>query len=321
MWNCENGPLRRMRSQAVALALIVGVLLGCARTAPTGAHASPALPAIQIVPGSGDFVFVDQKADPSKRMTVFTYLPKDLKPSEARIVFVMHGMNKNASDLRDYWAQYADKYRFMVLAPLFDLKQWPGNWYAYESVVGRWGWVRDKSQWSYSAIEHLFDAVKSATGNASPTYFIYGHSEGGQFVHRFVELLPDARYERAVAANPGWYTVPTFAVKFPYGLKRSPATRSSLAKSLGRRFTLLLGDQDTDPNHPQLRRTTEAMAQGPHRFARGQHFFAEARKRAEELKCPFAWELRVVPGAAHDGAKMSTAAAPILMQGVSPVVF
>jgi methyltransferase (TIGR00027 family) len=38
-------------------------------------------------------------------------------------------------------------------------------------------------------------------GNKNPSYFIYGHSEGGQFVHRLVLFLPDARFARAVAAK------------------------------------------------------------------------------------------------------------------------
>jgi predicted esterase len=274
---------------------------------------SAAGPAIRIAPGPGSFSFIDAKGDPSKQITVYTYLPEGLKPSVARIVFVMHGHGKNAKGYRDTWSEYADKYKFMVVAPLFDSEQWGGGEYSYASVVSKEGKLRDASMWSFNVVEHLFDAIKGATGNESSTYFLYGHSEGGQFVHRLVLFLPDARYAKAVAANPGWYTMPTFDIKFPYGLGGSPATGGSLQQSLGRAFVLLLGDRDTDPNDKDLRKTPQAMAQGVHRFERGQNYFKEARNRATALQCPFGWQLQVVPGAAHQNSKMSRPAAAVLM--------
>jgi pimeloyl-ACP methyl ester carboxylesterase len=269
--------------------------------------------AIGIAPGAGSFVFQDRKGDPSKPITVYTYLPKGIDARAATVVFVMHGVSKNASGYRDAWIPHADQHRFMVLAPRFDAENWGRGAYSYASAVSRDGRIQDPPLWSYSVIEHLFDAIKDATGNQSGSYVIYGHSEGGQFVHRLVLLLPEARYARAVAANPGWYTMPRFDIKFPYGLGGSPATEGSLTQSLGRDFVLLLGDRDTDPNHKDLRSTPQAMAQGAFRFERGQNFFREARNRATELGSSFGWRLEIVHGAAHENTKMSASAAAVLM--------
>jgi pimeloyl-ACP methyl ester carboxylesterase len=186
--------------------------------------------------------------------------------------------------------------------------------YSYASVTARNARSDDASTWSFSVIEHLFDAIKEATGNASRDYFLYGHSEGGQFVHRLVLLLPQARYATAIAANPGWYTMPTFAVRYPYGLAGAPANEKSLAQSLGRQFVLMLGTRDTNPNDADLRKTPEALAQGRHRFERGQNFMAEARARAAELKTPIAWTVETVSGAAHDNSAMSVAAAAVFLR-------
>lgn len=293
--------------------LHVSVLILFAFTLAWSQAVRAASPAISIAPGAGSFVFVDEKGDPSKRLTVYTYLPEGLKPAAARIVFVMHGFSKDAKGNRDTWIEHADKYGFMVVAPRFDPEQWGRGEYAYASVISRQGKLQNASMWSFSVVEHLFDAINSAAGNSSATYFIYGHSEGGQFVHRLVLLLPDARYAKAVAANPGWYTMPALNVNFPYGLGGSPATEESLKKGLGREFVLMLGDRDTDPDHKDLRRTPKAMAQGAHRFARGQNYFRDAGIRAGELKSAFAWQLQVVPGAAHQNSKMSRSAAAVLM--------
>lgn len=298
--------LYHTRLHMFGLVLFVGTLIQSQPVSSAG-------PAIKISPGSGSFSFVDAKGDPSKQITVYTYLPARLEAEAARIVFVMHGHNKNASGYRDSWIEYAEKYGFMVVAPLFDALQWPRGAYSYASVMTEKGKPRNEALWSFSVVEHLFDAIKQATGNKSRTYFLYGHSEGGQFVHRLVLFLPNARYAKAVAANPGWYTMPTFDVKFPYGLRGSPVTKTSLQKSLGREFILMLGDRDTDPNHTQLRRTPKAMVQGAHRFQRGQNYMKEARSRSTELQCAFRWQLRVVPGAAHQNTKMSRFAAAALM--------
>ena len=275
---------------------------------PQGAAAD-----VEIAPGPGSFTFVDSKGDASKTMTVYTYLPKALPAQSARIVFVMHGVGKNARGYRDAWIESADRYGLLVIAPLFDREQWGRGGYSYASIFARGGKFQDASLWSYSVIEHLFDAIKAATGNASPRYWLYGHSEGGQFVHRLVMLLPEARYVRAVGANAGWYMMPAFDVKYPYGLAGSPITRDSLAKSFGREFVILLGDLDRDPNHFQLRRTPQAMAQGANRYERGETFFKEARGSAAELGAPFAWRIQEVPGAGHQNSKMSAAAAAVLM--------
>jgi poly(3-hydroxybutyrate) depolymerase len=269
--------------------------------------------AISIAPGADSFVFADEKGDPTKAIAVFTYLPKDVNASTAPIVFVLHGHSRTAKAYRDTWSAQADKYGFMVLAPLFDTEKWGDGQYSYTSVVGNDGAIRDSSKWSFSVIEHLFDAVKAATGNATSRYFIFGFSEGGQFVHRLVLLLPEARYAKAVVGNPGWYTMPRFDISFPYGVGGSPVTQASLKISLGRDVLVMLGDADTDPNAKDLRNTPEALAQGANRYARGQAFYKEAERRAREYKIPLAWRLQVVPGVAHEPSKMSGSAAEFLM--------
>ncbi|MEI6160395.1 MAG: hypothetical protein WCP77_11205, partial [Roseococcus sp.] len=79
--------------------------------------------------------------------------------------------------------------------------------------------------------------------------------------------------------------------------------------------TILLGDQDNDPTHFQLRRDAVTDVQGLHRFERGQNFFAAARAAAEGYGIPCGWSLAVVPGVAHSNAGMARAAAEILAQG------
>jgi poly(3-hydroxybutyrate) depolymerase len=263
--------------------------------------------------GKSSFVFHDVAGDPAKAITVYTYVPRGIDTTTAKIVFVMHGHGKDADGYRDTWIPEADRYGFVVVAPLFDAAQWPHGGYSYASIVGPDGAIADRALWSFSVIEHLFDAVKTMIANDTPRYFIYGHSEGAQFVHRLVLLLPEARYARAVAANAGWYTMPTATVRYPFGTMDSPITDATLATSFGRELTVLLGDRDIDPNHKELNRTPPAMAEGSNRFERGHRFFDSAEMHARALNVPFAWRLQVVPGAAHQNSRMSPPAAAVLM--------
>jgi pimeloyl-ACP methyl ester carboxylesterase len=103
--------------------------------------------------------------------------------------------------------------------PEFAAADYPRAAYQLGNLADGAGKLFPEGKWTFSAIEHLFDFVKKATGNTSERYHIYGHSAGGQFVHRMVLFLPEARYATAVTANAGWYTMPTFSgKKFPYGL-------------------------------------------------------------------------------------------------------
>ena len=74
---------------------------------------------------------------------------------------------------------------------------------------------------------------------------------------------------------------------------------TSRRRYLQRNIIVLLGDADTDTEAPDLPRNDEAMAQGPHRFARGLWHFAHCRTEAERLAIPFGWRLEIVRGAGH----------------------
>ncbi len=270
--------------------------------------------AFEIPEGRGSFAFRDERGDPSRVMTVYTYRPAGLDPATAPIVFVMHGVDKDADRYRDVWVEHAERGRFVVVAPLFDAGRWSDADYAHPALVERDGAPRDRALWSYSVVEHLFDAVRDALHDTTPTYDLYGHSEGAQFVHRLVLLLPDARYRRAIAANAGWYTMPSRGVAYPFGLGGAPVDDAALARSLGRGLVVLLGDRDVDPHHVHLNRSAGAMAQGDDRFDRGQAFYREAQARAVALGTPLGWRLRVVPDAAHQNSRMARAAAAVLAE-------
>ena len=211
------------------------------------------------------------------------------------VVFIMHGTNRNADDYRDQWHQLAIEHDFLLVVPEFRDSDFPGAagynlGYQYDGS----GQPRPQALWSYSAIEPLFEDVRKRFSLTAERYALYGHSAGAQFVHRYLFHVPQARVSRIVPANAGWYMMPDYSAAYPYGLGGSTITPEQLAGAMGLPVTLLLGDQDIDPEHPNLRRTPEALAQGAFRLERGQNFYAAASAYAERQGVPFNWQLALV---------------------------
>ena len=268
--------------------------------------ATEAMAATPIPDGKWRFQFVDKRGQADRPLDVYTYRPKRCD-SKCPIVFVMHGVKRNGSQYRDDWELIADKYRILVVAPTFHQKLWPR---AAAYNLGDLEAQSDREKWAYSAIEHLFDEVRDGHNG----YAIFGHSAGGQFVQRMALFRPDNRATVMAAANPGWYTMPEWrsdkaADSFPYSLVGSRVGVAELRQALGKRFILLAGEKDNDPDDENLNKSSGAMKQGETRVERAENFFKAATTAANDLGVKLAWEFVEVPETAHDGAAMGRAAA------------
>lgn len=256
----------------------------------------------------GSFQFTPKERPALK---VWYTLP-DKAGKETPIVFALHGMTRTAEATRDAWAPAANERGMIVVTPEFDTKSYPkAAQYNLGNTQDGNGKAIPADQWTYRVIEELFDEMKKRTGSTASEYSLYGHSAGAQFAHRLLLQLPKARVKRVISANAGYYVMPDEG-PFPYGMKASGISPEQECRAYGVPMTVLLGEQDNDPAHHQLNNTPDAKAQGAHRLARGETFFSATKKRAAALKCKFAWELKTVPGVAHEFAKMAVAAAKLL---------
>lgn len=297
-----------LRSIAIAMSIVALPI-----AAPALAQTTAAAPeSTTLAPGDGHFRFSGW-AGPE--ITVYYHMPATVSATTP-VVFVMHGTGRDADRYLREWSALAESNGFIAVVPQFDKASFPGsesyNWGGFRAPDGT---LRPREKWTFAAIEPLFDEVKRRTGTTVPTYAIYGHSAGAQFVHRFVWLTPNPRANAIVPANAGSYAMPDFTVDFPFGLQGAPVDEAQLKRALGMPVVVLLGTADIDPNHKSLPRQPEAMAQGPYRLARGKAFFAAAKAQAERLKTPFRWQLRYADGVAHSNGGMAKFAAPLLAKG------
>lgn len=244
------------------------------------------------------------------KLPVYVHKPK-AADANSRIVFVMHGVQRDGDRYRDEWRDLADRHNLVIVVPNFGRQDFPTTEsYNLGNIIDKDGRRVPVAQWSFSAIEPLFDDIVCRIAGNQRGYALYGHSAGGQFVHRFVAFADAPRLEVAVAANSGWYTMPTNAA-FPYGWGGDVAGLVVPEKAFQRPLTILLGTADNDRNHPSLRKNAEADRQGLTRYDRGHGFMAAAHEQAGQ-SIPLRWKIAYAPGIGHDNGGMASFAIPYL---------
>ena len=262
-------------------------------------------------------------------------------PNVTRALILVHGRLRNAQTYLQSGIDAAEhagvSANTLVIAPQFlnasDIKRnhldgqvlrWHGNdWMAGEPSTGP-GQIS-----SYGALDQIIKHLGNRTlFPALKEIVVAGHSGGGQVVQRFAltghdhpTLKNEGIRLRYVVANPSSYayfsrqrpvqfdtaSCPGFN-DWKYGLQHLPAyAKGQSAEQLeqayvSRDITYLLGQQDTDPNHPALDKSCEAETQGAYRLMRGHNYFDYLKHRHPQLS----QTLVEVPGVGHNGDEMFT---------------
>jgi pimeloyl-ACP methyl ester carboxylesterase len=264
-------------------------------------------------------------------------------PQIQRVVIVFHGRLRNAQTYLRSVERAANQSRqrskTLLIAPQFldekditehrlpdTVLRWHANeWMAGDKSVGA------KPVSSFVVIDHILRRLSDSKLFPNlKEIVIAGHSGGAQVVQRYAMIggKEDALLKkegiklRYVIATPSSYayfdaqrplpvdaaTCPTFDT-WKYGLNKLPLyagkeTPAELeAAYVKRDITYLLGELDTDPNHPALDKDCGAEAQGAFRLVRGTNYFAYLTKRHPE---GLNQRLVEVPKVGHNGDEIFT---------------
>lgn len=235
-------------------------------------------------------------------LKLFTYKPKDF--SDGPMIMVFHGVLRNADEYRDDSIEMGDRFKSLIVAPLFDSDTFPKPKYQFGGIV-RDGKATPRSEWTGEYINRIAKEVRLCEKRPQLPYYLIGHSGGGQFLVRVAAFVPtDAR--RIVAANPGTHTFPNTTSPFPFGFGGLPAelqTDEQLKAYVGQPLTIYLGTNDIERDE-YLDVTEAADAQGMNRFERGQNAYSAAKKLAADRQWPFGWKLVIADNVEHDHTKM-----------------
>lgn len=241
---------------------------------------------------------------PKATLSLFTYRPANC--SASFLLFVFHGVDRDAGPYRDRARPLADRLCAIVIAPLFDKERFPRDLYQYGGIV-RNGAMAKPGDRTVDLIQPLVAWARTAVGSPQMPYVLLGHSAGAQFVDRVAPFTAtDAA--RIVVANPSTWVMPSLAEAAPFGFGGVMPTAiadEALRAYLARPLVILLGEADTGTRH--LATGPEAMAQGPNRLARGRNAFRTARQVAQQRQWAIDWTLIEVPGVGHNAAAMFSA--------------
>lgn len=268
--------------------------------------------------GRNAILYVDEDRNADRPITLHTYRPYGHTPDRP-VVIVQHGVLRNGDDYRDFWVPAADKHKLLIVAPTFSNEIWPGvesynNGLAYTAM----GNPRHVDGWAYALPARVVaDLIAAELIDGSSSY-LFGHSAGGQFVHRLMSSQSHEPWKAVAIGNAGWYTLPAMERKFPEGLGGAGLTEQHLERLLSYPMTILAGDRDTETQGEHLPSDPPAVAQGPHRHARAHHYLEAGRAEARRRGLACNWTLHSVPGVGHDGRAMSAVCASLWFDGGMP---
>lgn len=247
--------------------------------------------------------------NPERPLVLECYRPAS-HTAESPVVIVQHGQSRNGREYCDSWIPVADAAALLVVAITFPKECWPDALtYNNGHVLDTERAVRPRQQWSQAIPGRVFALLREAGVTRRSSFYLWGHSAGGQFVHRLLATQPHKALAAVGAANPGWYTLPTLDMAYPDGYGGIGLTRDDIVRLLAYPLVIFAGDQDLDGTTENFPRHESAMAQGPHRFARAHFFLERGQTEAAKLDAPCNWRLVAVPGVGHEGMKMGGFAA------------
>jgi hypothetical protein len=291
---------------------------------------------INIQSGSGAFLVEGGVGNEGKKIKIFYHKPKIFKPT-SRVLIVVPGAGRNGDSYRDAWIEESEKYGLLILSPMYFEDEYGfGDYhlcgliknsnlknnvtYVENTNIAKLNEeqfsfeVNSKSdEWIFNDFDRIFDSVKKSLNLTQSKYDIFGHSAGGHILHRLALFQVNSKANKILAANPSFYTLPSFEYDFPFGLKNSPIEQESLRQAFKKKLVVFLGELDNEnETGGTFLRSKSADKQGIHRLERGKFFFNNAKELAEEMSYEFNWKIVIVPKVGHDQIKMGAAAGDYL---------
>ncbi|WP_206539204.1 hypothetical protein [Aquimarina megaterium] len=291
---------------------------------------------INIQNGSGEFLIDGGNQNKDKTIKVFYHKPKNYQP-ESQILIVVPGAGRNGDSYRDAWISASEKYGILILSPMYSEKEFGFGAYhmcglMYDlNLKNNIEYVKNSNivklkedgftfkvnsnpeKWIFNDFDRIFDLVVDALGATQTQYDLFGHSAGGQILHRMAIFQQNSKANRILASNSGFYTLPDFESELPFGIKNTKLTEQDLKSSFRKKLILCIGELDNEHEKGgTLLRSVSADKQGKHRLERGKFFFNEAKTKAKKMNLEFNWELKITPNIGHNHRKMGASAAEFL---------
>lgn len=246
----------------------------------------------------------DSPGNPVTR--VYLIAPATMNADSKMMVLMHASMREN--HYCNYWQKWAARYNTLLICPEFTQKNWP------DSLAYQRGYVfedeentilRPESKWSYTVLDQVQKYARNGFALKDEYYDIWGHSGGSQFIQRFMFFKPAAKIRLAMAANSGWYMMPSMNIDYACGGRHPQLpqfNQAAMAKYSQRNAIIFSGTRDTDPKGPDHGGCMDL--QGLQRYERAGYFHTGLLALFPNTT----WKKIDVLNVGHDGKKMAYAA-------------
>lgn len=263
----------------------------------------------QLVEGGvhGRLGYYDKGATPyfasrlDPRFSYCLYVPQDLGDEEALdLVVLVHGTARWAEHYRSAFAEFCERNRTIVLAPLFPAGVTePGELSGYKLL--RHGGI------AYDLV--LIDMVAEVAERynlRSHKFLIHGFSGGGHFAHRFLYAHPERLLGASIGA-PGIVTLIDFDHDYWVGLRDFEQRFGKVLSLEAVRAVpvhMVIGAEDKETWEIRLTPADRWWMPGAEPLAEANRLERMATLRQNLEKNGVAVVQDIVPGVGHDGRAM-----------------
>jgi len=209
---------------------------------------------------------------PDRPLVLHAARPRDYH-SGTPVLFVHHGVARNGRDYRDYWLDLVDNADVLAISIEFPEESFPEHlWYHFGNLQDKGGTPNRREDWTFGIDERRFDRLRAQRVTTTQRYGLFGHSAGGQFVHRMLSFGFRDRVAVAVSANAGTYAMPDLATPWPFGLGQTDVDTDALRSLLGFRITVMAGTADVSTTGRFFPKGPRSMRQGATRYERAHNY-------------------------------------------------
>jgi len=226
---------------------------------------------------------------PHRPLVLHAARPRD-HHSGMPVLFVHHGVGRNGRDYRDYWLDLVANIGVLAISIEFPEASFPEHlWYHFGNLHDKDGAPNRREEWTFGIDERLFHLLRTQGVTTRQRYGLFGHSAGGQFVHRMVSFGFRDRVAVAVSANAGTYAMPDLSTPRPFGLGQTDVDTDALRSLLGFRITVMAGTADVSTTGRFFPKGPQSMRQGATRYEHAHNYVRFGHEAAATLQTSCAW--------------------------------
>lgn len=246
------------------------------------------------------------------RVSFSLYTPDGFwnNPKDYKLLAVIHDSNRNVFEYRDSFKEFADKNKFVVLAPLFPVGI-NGDSFAdgYKNIV------EGKDRYDLKLLS-MVSSLEESCNCSFEKFYLYGFSGGGQFAHRFYYLHPEKLAAISIGApglatkidaqRPWFFGTGDFQKKFNQSINIEQMRKVPVQ--------ILVGDKDTEEfNIPDKYKDLANQLLGKYGKTRVENMKILSENYQQH---GINNELKIVHGYAHEGVKLAPYAAEFFLDTI-----